>query len=235
MESYEPSTSKVGSTKPSKPKYNTNCSVYGCHSRKAVDRSIHFHGFPDKNSGILVKITNASGREEEMDKRQAWEKVLLMGKPVTKFMKVCSKHFKTTDYLAKGVKMKQPKLNRFAVPSENLPKKRKYCENVDDNSSHPRRKRLAARQEIEDPLRVPELCGSEVVKEEIQSNNCSNDFVQRSYHQLSENEKVVVANLSSLHASENTFCVDKQVQVSSGDVFVTFTSTVFIHLNYSIH
>ena len=90
MESYEPSTSKVGSTKPSKPKYNTNCCVYGFHSRKAVDRSINFHGFPDNNSGILVKITaNASGREEEMDKRKAWEKVLLMGKPVTKFLKVC--------------------------------------------------------------------------------------------------------------------------------------------------
>nr|CAH7727257.1 unnamed protein product [Callosobruchus chinensis] len=38
-----------------------------------------------------------------MDKRKAWEKVLLMGKAVTKFMKVCakSKHFKTTDYIAK--------------------------------------------------------------------------------------------------------------------------------------
>nr|CAH7745314.1 unnamed protein product [Callosobruchus chinensis] len=36
-----------------------------------------------------------------MDKRKAWEKVHLMREPVTKFMKVCSKHFKTTAYLAK--------------------------------------------------------------------------------------------------------------------------------------
>lgn len=91
------STSK---TKPSK--HNTNCCVYGCHSRKMFERNIHFHSFPDKNSGILVNIVNAFGNEEKMDKRKAWEKVLLMGKPVTKFMRVCSKHFKNEDYCAKG-------------------------------------------------------------------------------------------------------------------------------------
>lgn len=85
-----------------KRRFNTNCCVYGCHSRKMVDRSIHFHAFPDKNSGIRVKVVNAFGQEETVDKRKAWEKVLRMGKPVTKSMRVCSKHFSNDDYCAKG-------------------------------------------------------------------------------------------------------------------------------------
>lgn len=104
MASEEPSTSKVLHKERlgPKPKYNTNCCVYGCHSRKGSDRRIHFHAFPDKNSGIKVKLTNALGQIEEVDKRKAWEKVLLMGKPVSKFMRVCSKHFTSEDYCAKG-------------------------------------------------------------------------------------------------------------------------------------
>lgn len=87
----------------SKPvRHNTNCSVYGCHSRKMIDRSVHFHSFPDKNSGIRVQIVNASGATEVIDKRKAWERVLLMGKPVSKYMRVCSRHFTNEDYCAKG-------------------------------------------------------------------------------------------------------------------------------------
>lgn len=101
MASTEASTSNAKPTS-SKRKYNTNCCVYGCHSRKGADRTIHFHAFPEKESGIVVKMTNTLGQEEKVDKRKAWERVLLMGKPVTQYMRVCSKHFKTEDYLAKG-------------------------------------------------------------------------------------------------------------------------------------
>ncbi|KAJ8910757.1 hypothetical protein NQ315_009062 [Exocentrus adspersus] len=87
--------------KQKKQRYNTICCVYGCHSRKGKDRSIHFHAFPNKNSGIKVKIINAMDQEENIDKRKAWEKVLLMGKPVSKYMRVCSKHFTSEDYCAK--------------------------------------------------------------------------------------------------------------------------------------
>lgn len=88
----------------SKSQHNTNCSVYGCHSRKGRNRDIHFHYFPKKQSGITVKVRNALGVEQSMDKRQAWEQVLLMGKKVTtKSMRVCSKHFKKEDYCAKGI------------------------------------------------------------------------------------------------------------------------------------
>lgn len=102
MASISKAKPKPTSSTSSKSKYNTNCCVYGCHSRKSADRTIHFHAFPEKASAIRVKITNALGQEEEVDKRKAWEMALLMGKPVTKFMRVCSKHFKSDDYLAKG-------------------------------------------------------------------------------------------------------------------------------------
>ena len=86
----------------SKTKHNTNYCVYKCHVRKQKDRNIHFHYFPKKNSGIMVKIINSFGAEELIDKRKAWEKVLLMGKPVTDSMRVCSTHFKKEDYCARG-------------------------------------------------------------------------------------------------------------------------------------
>lgn len=81
--------------------HNTNCCVYNCHSRKHVNRSIHFHYFPKHNAGY-VSLENKFGVQERIDRRKAWEKVLLMGKPVTKNMRVCSLHFKAEDYCTQG-------------------------------------------------------------------------------------------------------------------------------------
>lgn len=92
----------TASTKQPKPRYNTNCCVFGCTSRKGKDRDVHFHYFPTRNSRIRVRVVNELGEVVEMDKRQAWEEVLSMAKPVTKHMRVCSKHFKDTDYHATG-------------------------------------------------------------------------------------------------------------------------------------
>lgn len=82
-------------------RHNTNCCVHGCHSRKGADRSIHFHYFPQKHD-IRVKIINALGVEEEMNRRKAWEKVLLMDRPATDSLRVCSKHFTIDDYCSEG-------------------------------------------------------------------------------------------------------------------------------------
>ncbi|CAH2009417.1 unnamed protein product [Acanthoscelides obtectus] len=54
-----------------------------------------------------VKITNVLGQEEEVHKRTALEKVLLMGKPVTKNMRVCSKHFREKDYCGTGIRQQR--------------------------------------------------------------------------------------------------------------------------------
>nr|CAH7736263.1 unnamed protein product [Callosobruchus chinensis] len=105
-----------------KHKGNTNCCVSGCHSRRGKGSKVHFHHFPPKNSNINVIITNSLGEKETLDKRQAWEKVLCIGRPVTRCSRVCSRHFKEKDYCARGMsKSKPPKLKQFVVPSQNLP------------------------------------------------------------------------------------------------------------------
>ncbi|CAH1997631.1 unnamed protein product [Acanthoscelides obtectus] len=115
--------------KPLQPVNNTNCSVPGCHSSKKKDKNIHFHHFPSKNSSITVPIVNDSGEEEEVDKREAWEKVLYMGewmgRPISKSTVICSKHFRNEDYCAREVvhQLNKPKLIPTAVPSQNLPDK----------------------------------------------------------------------------------------------------------------
>nr|CAI5825451.1 unnamed protein product [Callosobruchus analis] len=187
------STAGVKSRKASK--FNTNCSVYGCHSKKGYDRSIHFHAFPPKDSDIKVRIVNALGQEEEMDKRLAWERVLLMGKPVTKYMRVCSKHFIKEDYCAKGLTQKQPKLGRFAVPSLNLPKRSftKQQGKVATQRKIRFQKRGKLKKDAEEPstVAVAETKFCEIAGDsgEIQE--------PRSYEQLTTDEKVAVQALYS--------------------------------------
>lgn len=106
----------------------TRIAVYGCHSRKGADK-IHFHPFPDKNSGIRVNIYKCLWRRGKSGQEKSLGKGFV-DEQTSKYMRVCSKHFKTGDYFAKDVPMKQPKLKKYAVPSQNLPKKRSYRENT---------------------------------------------------------------------------------------------------------
>lgn len=122
--------------------------------------------------------------------------------------------------------MKQPKLNRFAVPSQNLPRKRQYPGSSEAGPSHLRRARFAKRQKRqEEALERAPLCETETIQEP-ESDKPTEEFVPRCYDQLSEEEKVAVANFLSFSDSGTTFCLDKQVQVSSGDIFSTFASTI---------
>lgn len=84
--------------KPKRTRHNTNCCVLGCHSRKEKDRKVHFHYFPPKDTDVVVTVKNKQGIEEKVNKRTAWENALMMGKPVTPNMRVCSKHFRNEDY-----------------------------------------------------------------------------------------------------------------------------------------
>lgn len=81
---------------------NINCCVYGCHTKKGRDRELSFHRFPQEKAGY-VYITNKFGNQEKVDRKKAWELKLLMGKPITPFMRVCSLHFEKNDYILPGV------------------------------------------------------------------------------------------------------------------------------------
>jgi hypothetical protein len=76
----------------------TKCCVHGCHTRRANDKETSFHYFPPRNS-CKVQITNIFGGKESIDRRKAWEKVLLLRKPAKRHMRVCGKHFLREDFI----------------------------------------------------------------------------------------------------------------------------------------
>lgn len=84
------------SPKPTKSK--TFCCVYNCSSKACRDITVRFHHLP-KPGECLVLISNKFGNLERIDRRKAWDIVLKSGKPMTDSMRVCSLHFKETDYL----------------------------------------------------------------------------------------------------------------------------------------
>lgn len=96
------------------------CSVFGCNSTSNKDATINLHSFP-KEGTRKISITNTFGNEEPIDLRKEWILTLRMGKEVTQWMKVCSKHFNNNDYILPGCPTKQKRLKQDAVPSMNLP------------------------------------------------------------------------------------------------------------------
>ncbi|XP_044749802.1 THAP domain-containing protein 11-like [Coccinella septempunctata] len=141
--------SEQGNSTKKKTLYNCNCCVYNCSSRKGKSRAIHFHKFP-KEDASTVHITNSLGMLEKVDRRKEWIKRLLMGKPVTNNMRVCSLHFQDSDYIATGSvlqHMKAPKLKVTAVPSRNLPE-RKFSKALNRASIERRKQRLEKRSAI---------------------------------------------------------------------------------------
>ncbi|XP_063986028.1 uncharacterized protein LOC135167112 [Diachasmimorpha longicaudata] len=110
---------------PEKPnKSKTFCCVYGCHSKACRDPKIRFYTFP-REKVDFVKIINKFDEEEMIDRRQAWIKVLRIGKKVSKYMKVCSLHFIEDDFIlpfrAKQHNTILLRLKKTSVPSLNLP------------------------------------------------------------------------------------------------------------------
>lgn len=81
---------------PKKPtNCNLNCCVPQCHSLAKRDRTLSFHNFPNSGEKCQREGTSTASRAE-------WIRVLRIGKPVTKTMRVCSKHFKKEDYFFPG-------------------------------------------------------------------------------------------------------------------------------------
>lgn len=87
---------------PKKNKSKRFCSVFGCNSTEKRDETIRFHHYPKKGDSF-VEVENKFGIFEKIDRHQAWKKILRMGKNVTQWTVVCSKHFKKEDYVLPGM------------------------------------------------------------------------------------------------------------------------------------
>lgn len=72
------------------------CCAYGYSSKASRTAGLSFHRFPPEGVRI-VPIQNKFGFDEQIEFRKAWERKPKMGKRVSFFIKVCSKHFKESD------------------------------------------------------------------------------------------------------------------------------------------
>ncbi|KAJ8963310.1 hypothetical protein NQ318_018779 [Aromia moschata] len=80
-----------------------------------IKRVITFHIFPEQGKH-QVSLINKFGQKERIDKRKAWILKLRIGKPVSKFMKVCSVHFAEEDYFHRSKDSKKRNiLKKIAV------------------------------------------------------------------------------------------------------------------------
>lgn len=81
---------------------NHYCCVPQCNSwaKKDVNKGLSFHIFPPE-IGPRVYFETKMGKQL-VTRRKAWILKLRIGKPITKFMKVCSLHFKQEDYFNRG-------------------------------------------------------------------------------------------------------------------------------------
>ncbi|EFN73405.1 hypothetical protein EAG_00280, partial [Camponotus floridanus] len=74
--------------------------VNGCGSKAHKNTRLRFHRFPKPNR-CVVYVKNIFGKSEKVDQLKAW-KIALKVQVVTPRMKVCSLHFKKTDYILPG-------------------------------------------------------------------------------------------------------------------------------------
>lgn len=123
-----------------------------------------------------------------------------------------------------GVKLKQPKLKRFAVPSQCLPKKSFAKEAPSDVREKRLWKRQSRTEEIERTTAISNIKLCEVPDLDT---NAGFEESTRTFEELTEQEKLVVQSLLDLGSGScSKTLVDKDVQVKSGDILCTFTSTI---------
>ncbi|XP_023211698.1 uncharacterized protein LOC111614559 [Centruroides sculpturatus] len=81
----------------SKSKSKAFCCVPNCNSKAIRDPDISFHVFPHEKQMIFRK--SEFGESQKCNRRKEWIRLLRIGKKVTKYMVVCSKHFTLEDYI----------------------------------------------------------------------------------------------------------------------------------------
>ncbi|XP_067143123.1 uncharacterized protein [Centruroides vittatus] len=103
----------------SKRKSKAFCCVPNCNSKAIRDPDVSFHVFPHEKQMILRK--SEFGESQKCNRRKEWIRLLRIGKKVTKYMVVCSKHFTPEDYILSSYACKRRQLKKTSVPSLLLP------------------------------------------------------------------------------------------------------------------
>lgn len=80
---------------------NHYCSVPQCTSWAKRNPELSFHLFPEAGKQRVWMETKL-GNKVMIDRQKAWVLKLKIGKPVSKYMKVCSLHFTDNDYFNRG-------------------------------------------------------------------------------------------------------------------------------------
>ncbi|XP_026668212.1 uncharacterized protein LOC108623597 [Ceratina calcarata] len=96
-----------------------SCAVEHCGSRANKNSNLSYHRFPRANERFVNK-QNLFGNSEKIDLFNAWKNALKISN-ITKRTRVCSLHFKKSDYLFADVQASRRYLKKNAVPSCNLP------------------------------------------------------------------------------------------------------------------
>ncbi|XP_066595420.1 LOW QUALITY PROTEIN: uncharacterized protein [Prorops nasuta] len=96
-----------------------HCCVNGCDSVSSKKRDVTFHKFPKPKQRTVLR-TNHFGVQEQVDRLTQWKKVLKISAPYPR-MRVCSLHFKHTDYVLPDYPSSYKILVKSAVPSINIP------------------------------------------------------------------------------------------------------------------
>ena len=83
-----------------KNKSRVYCAVNGCRSKSHENVEISFHAIPKPGSSF-VYIENFFGKTEKIDRFKAWQRALKL-KNTNPHMRVCSLHFKSSDFIVSG-------------------------------------------------------------------------------------------------------------------------------------
>ncbi|XP_043466303.1 uncharacterized protein LOC122501101 [Leptopilina heterotoma] len=215
-----------------------NCCVEGCFSKMHENKSLSFHKVPALRKCKVSRI-NIFGKEELVDKRTMWLKLLNV-KDNKKYLLVCSKHFTKEDYLYPEVHAENRVLKKNAVPQKVKKCDCKKLLNDDNRQQRMMRRRLlktdlnsteeSERTEVQEPLEeyVPPTCSFEEVDQhdsdcEMHEKQLNNLEISTSIDELQGN--IDYSNVELQNNKENR-TNDIGVQVSSGDFTYTLKSFI---------
>ncbi|XP_031327647.1 uncharacterized protein LOC116158918 isoform X2 [Photinus pyralis] len=80
------------------------CSVPQCSTYCEIENEVSLHKFPD-----------------DLNVRKRWKWILRIGKPISKYMLVCSKHFRPEDFMPVTSTTIKKRLKKGVLPSQHIP------------------------------------------------------------------------------------------------------------------